>query len=339
MKAAVIGVGPHGRRLVKILRELPGVELAAVVDKSEDALRAAELPAETARYTTAEELWSRGDVPLVCVATNAPSHAALSEAAMDAGCRYLFVEKPMACSLAECDRILDKARATGTRVAVDHFRRFAPTFQWLRGQITSGEWGQLRNIWIQRPGIGLGCNATHSFDMVRLLTEAKVERVTGWVDPPVGKNPRGEQFVDPGGLVVMELAGGARGVVAQIEDGAGPESIEIDLTAARIRLAERGGPIEVVRRDLSVKPGPGRPPVFEELTAPEELPAKANMLDAIRDFLAEFISDQPLRVDPAEGRVPVEVLVAAYLSDRRGHQPVELPITKPEELELWLPVT
>jgi predicted dehydrogenase len=339
MKAAVIGVGPHGRRLVDILRKLPGVELAAVVDRSEAALAACELSDETARYTSDADLWARGDVPLVCIATNAPSHAALAEKAMDAGCRYLFVEKPMACSLAECDRILTKAEQTGTRVAVDHFRRFSPTFIWLRDKIASGDWGQLRSIWVQRPGIGLGCNATHAFDMVQLLSGATVERVTAWVDPPVGKNPRGEQFVDPGGLVVMELSGGARAVIAQIEDGAGPESVEIDLTAARVRFAERGGPIEVVERDLSVKPGPGKPPAFAVGQVPEGLPAKANMLEAIEEFIKRFVSDEPLAVDPRLGRMPVEVLVAAYLSDRQGHQPVALPLTQGEALELWLPVT
>src|ERR1700687_3046479 len=106
MKAAVIGVGPHGRRIVDVLRALPGVELAAVVDRSEQALAAAELPPDVARYRSDQELWSRGDVALVCVATNGPSHAALSLSAMEAGARYLLVEKPMACSLAECDQIL-----------------------------------------------------------------------------------------------------------------------------------------------------------------------------------------------------------------------------------------
>jgi predicted dehydrogenase len=339
MKAAVIGVGPHGRRIVEILRAMPEVELAAVVDQSEQALAALELSKETARYRSADELWSRGDVALVCVATNGPSHAKLAEAAISAGARYLFVEKPMACSLDECDRILKQAAAAGTRVAVDHFRRFAPNFRWLRQQIASGGWGQLRAIWIQRPGIGLGCNATHSFDMVTMLAGAPARRVTAWVDAPLGKNPRGDQFVDPGGLVVMELEGGARAVVAQIEDGAGPTSIEIDLTGARLRLDEQGGPIEIVERDLSIKPGPGRPPVFRRGEAPEGITAKADMLGSIRQCLVELISQDGGTIEPLHGRAAVEVLVAAYLSHRRGNQPVDLPLSSAEDLAVWLPVT
>jgi predicted dehydrogenase len=339
MKAAVIGMGPHGRRVADVLRSLPGVELTAVVDRSEQALGRADLPPEVARYRSDQELWSRGDVALVCVATNGPSHAALSLAAMEAGARYLLVEKPMACSLAECDQMLAKARATQTRMAVDHTRRHAPGFQWLRGKIASGDWGQLRAIWIQRPGIGLACNGTHSFDAVAYLAGTAIEHVTAWIDPPIGKNPRGEQFTDPGGLVVMELGGGIRAIVAQIEDGAGPVAVEIDMTAARIRMDEQNGAIEIVERDLSVKPGPGRPPAFHRPEPPTGLSARTDMAPLIRSGLVELISERPLATDAMHGRKAVEVLVAAYLSHRRGNVRVALPLEAREDLELWLPVT
>ena len=101
MKAAVIGLGPHGRRIVAVFGPMPGVELAAVVDQNQDVLRAAALPVEVAQYASMAELTRRGDIELVSIATNAPSHAALAVAAMDDGVRRLMVEKPMACSLAE----------------------------------------------------------------------------------------------------------------------------------------------------------------------------------------------------------------------------------------------
>jgi len=42
-------------------------------------------------------------------------------------------------------------------------------------------------------------------------------------------------------------------VIAQIEDGAGPMSVEIDLTAARVRIDEKWGEAEVIERDLAVE--------------------------------------------------------------------------------------
>jgi predicted dehydrogenase len=339
VKAAVIGVGPHGRRIVEVLRSFDGVELAAVVDRSRDSLAAVELPRDTARYESDAELWARGDVELVCVATNGDSHAELAERAMGAKARYLFVAKPMACSVLECDRMLARSRATETRIAVDHSRRYAAVYQWLRERIASGEWGELRNFWIQRPDIGLGCNATHAFDLVRFLSGRDARRVTAWVDAPKRANPRGERYVDPGGLVVLELAGEIRAVVAQIEDGAGPSSMEIDLTAARVRLDEQSGAIEVRQRDLSVKPGPGRPGVFRDGQPPPGVTAKMNQLELIRACLEDLVSSGPMETDAVNGRASIEILVAAYLSHRRGNQGVTLPLAAPDELELWLPIT
>lgn len=339
MKAAVIGMGPHGLRVAQAIQRIPALELAAVVDRQTDVLERLDLPETVRRCTSLEEMTAVGDIQLVSVATNGPSHAALSLAAIQAGARRVMVEKPMACSLAECDQILEAARQTGTRVAVDHVRRYSQIYLWLRDQIASGVWGEVRAIWMQRPGIGLGCNATHSFDAVTMLAGRPVKHVTAWVDPPKTKNPRGEQFVDPGGLVIMDLGDNVRATVAQIEDGAGPTSLEIDLTAARVRMDERSGEVEIVERDLSVKPGPGRPPVLNYVKPPENISTKLDLVEMIRGCLEDLAGDGAIYSDGVSGRSSVEVLVAAYLSHRRGNLPVALPLVDSEALELWLPVT
>jgi predicted dehydrogenase len=338
IKAAVIGMGPHGRRIVDVVGRFPRVELAAVVDRQASALNYEKLPAATARLESTDALWN-GGIDLVCIATNGPSHSAIAAEAIAAGIRYLMVEKPMACSVAECEQIVAQAAKAGTRVAVDHVRRHAPIYRWLRERIVSGDWGQIRAIWMQRPGIGLGCNAVHSFDTVRFLTGRDVRRVTAWVDDPIAKNPRGPDFVDPGGLVVLDMGKDLRAVVAQIEDGAGPTAVEIDMTAARIRLDEQSGAVEIVERDLSVKPGPGRPAAYKRTEAPDGLSAKTDMLLMIEGCLADLLGDGPVASDGAQGLATVEILVAAHLSHRRGNVPIDLPLDSPSDRKEWLPVT
>lgn len=339
IKAAVIGMGPHGRRIVDVLARQSRVELSAVVDRLDTALAYEKLPATTARLKSIEPLWTDIGAELVCIATNGPSHAALAAQAIAGGAKYLMVEKPMACSVAECQEIIDLAAKAGTRVAVDHVRRYAPAYRWLRERIASGDWGKVRAIWMQRPGIGLGCNAVHSFDTVRFITGRDVRRVTAWVDDPIGKNPRGADFVDPGGLVIMDMGPDLRAVVAQIEDGAGPTSIEIDMTAARIRMDEQTGAIEIVERDLSVKPGPGRPASYQRPEPPAGISAKTDMQLMIEGCLHDLLSDSPVESDGAQGLATVEILVAAYLSHRRGNVPVDVPLTTPSDRKEWLPVT
>ncbi len=339
MNAAIIGMGPHGKRVAKVLSEFPGVALDAVVDMRPEALDDGDISASTARMAGADELWKAPCPELVCITTNGPSHAELAVSAMRAGAKYVLVEKPMATSLEECDLMVRTAEECGVRLAVDHLRRKAPVNIWVRETVASGRWGALRSISIQRPGIGLGCLGTHSFDMILDMSGQSARRVTAWVDEPVGRNPRGEQFVDPGGLVVLEMESGCRGIVSQIEDGAGPASIEIDLTAARIRMDEKIGTVELVERDLSVKPGPGRPPKYTVVEPPDGITAKTDLFQMLHGVIDELIGDGPMECSADRGVETIEMLVGAYLSHRRGNIPIELPITSQEDRAVWLPVT
>lgn len=340
MKTAIVGLGPQGRRLVQVVKNHPGLELAAVCDLSPKALDSAELAGTSAlRTVSLAELLAVPDLGLLCITTHAPSHPDIAIQAMEAGVRRIMVEKPMGCSAADCDRMIAVAARTGSRLAVNQSRRHEPFYRWLRDHIASGAWGQLRTLWIQRPGIGLGCLGTHYFDLVRFLGAGEVSAVTAWVDPFIGPNPRGAHFADPGGTVVMQMSSGARAVIAQIEDGAGPMSIELDLTGARIRIDEHSGHVEIIERDLTVKPGPGRPPVYAPGKVPEGLKATPNAAVNLKNLLDELLHEGPMDCDAVHGMVSIEVLVAAHLSHQRGHVPVVFPLAAAADRAVALTVT
>ncbi len=336
----MLGLGPQGRRVLGVLAKMNGVAVVAAVDRSPKALAAAaELPACARRFSTPEDLWESGGAELVCVTTNGPSHESLALAALRSGAKFVMVEKPMACSPAECDRMIRAAKSSGARLAINQSRRHDPIYRWLRDKIRSGAWGKPRALWIQRPGIGLGCLATHSFDLARFLTDREVESVTAWVDAPLKANPRGKDFIDPGGLSVLDMGPGLRAVVSQIEDGAGPMSVELDLTAARVRIDDRAGTVEILERDLSPIPGPDRPPTYRLGEFPETLRPRDKISVWIGGLLTELLSDGPMECDALHGRAAVEILTAAHLSSERGHAPVPLPLAGKAEREKWLPVT
>src|SRR5207342_1550427 len=52
-------------------------------------------------------------------------HCSLALAAMDIGC-HVFVEKPMAESVEECDRMIERAREKGVVLSINHSDRFDP---------------------------------------------------------------------------------------------------------------------------------------------------------------------------------------------------------------------
>jgi hypothetical protein len=116
-------------------------------------------------------------------------------------------------------------------------------------------------------------------------------------------------------------------------------SLELDLTAARVYVDERSGKIDVIERDLSVIPGPGRPAVFTKVEPPKEAQQYPDMIVSIRRVLEELLGEGEMECSAAHGRAAVEALVASYLSNKQGNAPVALPLKSKEALELWLPVT
>jgi predicted dehydrogenase len=129
LRVAVVGVGHLGRYHARIYREHPGAELVAVVDA--DAARAEEL----ARELGCDALTSAADLPrdldAVSVAVPTVHHASVAVPLLERGLPCL-IEKPLASSLADADRILAAASRGGTQVAVGHVERFQPGLRKVR---------------------------------------------------------------------------------------------------------------------------------------------------------------------------------------------------------------
>ncbi len=339
MKAAILGFGPMGKRHAAAVGRVPGLALVAVADRRPEALASEGIAPEVARYDDALRLLGELRPELVVVATNAPSHPALVVAAVAQGARAVLCEKPVACSLAQARTMEDACRAGGVRLAVNHCRRHVSAYEWVRDRIASGHWGALRGVRMACPGIGLGCLATHFIDLAAFLSGQRFARVTGWVDPERGANPRGAEFHDPGGLIVAEGDGGARFVFHQIEDASGPTSIVLDLTLARVVVEEREGRVSVIRRDPSVKPGPGRPPKFDEEAPPQDQPLKLDIVEMTSAVLAELAGEGRLTCAAEHGYRSLEVVVGAHLSHGRGNVPVELPLVDEKDLAMELAIT
>jgi predicted dehydrogenase len=339
MKTVVVGLGPHGRRVVQAVRQIEKLELVGIVDLSQDALDAADVPNSVKKYLSMDALIGDLEIDVCCIATTGPSHRSLVEQAKDSGAKYLMLEKPMGCSLAECDEFEELTAAAGIRVAVNHWRRYQPYYRWLRDKFASGEWGEIRGLYFQCPGIGLGCKAIHWFDLMTFLVGRAPTRVTGWVDAPIGNNPRGAQFIDPGGLVVMEFGDSCRAVIQQVEDGVGPLCMEATLTAGRVRADEKLNLSEIIVTDPNFKPTPGKYREYTHIELPEGLSVKGDIIEMTQAVIEDLISGDLICSDAKAGMQSVEVLVAAYLSSNNENRPVNLPVESTEGRSLWLPVT
>ena len=123
IRIAVIGVGALGKHHARILAELPGAELAAVVDINEARAREIAGLVNAPAVTNAAEMLGRVDAVSIAVPTE--SHLKVALPFLHRGTAVL-VEKPLARDAGEAQQMITAATASGALLAVGHTERFNP---------------------------------------------------------------------------------------------------------------------------------------------------------------------------------------------------------------------
>lgn len=146
LRIGVVGFGNRGSLAREAHRPGQGSRIVAVCDPSERS-RAEAAAAFPGVLTTADldRLLTSG-IDAVMVLTPDHLHAAVVVPALEAGVA-VFCEKPLAISLDDCDRILDAARRTGSRLYVGHNMRHMPVITLMRRLIQEGRIGEVKAVW------------------------------------------------------------------------------------------------------------------------------------------------------------------------------------------------
>jgi predicted dehydrogenase len=126
IRVLVAGLGNMGRSHALAYHRDPAFELVGLVNRSRPTLD----PALAGYAVTPDfhEALARLKPDLVCVSTYCDSHADFAIAAMEAGA-HVFVEKPLATTVADARRVADCAKRTGKKVVVGYILRHHPSWQ------------------------------------------------------------------------------------------------------------------------------------------------------------------------------------------------------------------
>src|SRR3954451_20737154 len=112
LRTALIGCGKVGRIHAVALAALPESELVAVCDGLPDRATAFAEEFGVTGFADVAEMLEKSKPDAVCICTPHPLHADPAVLALSAGV-HVLVEKPMAATLADCDRMLAAAQASG----------------------------------------------------------------------------------------------------------------------------------------------------------------------------------------------------------------------------------
>lgn len=142
LRIGIVGAGYVARYHIEALKRLDGVEIVGICDLDVEAARRLAQTYDIGLATSdLAELGARAP-QAIYVLTPPSSHCALTLRALDMGC-HVFVEKPMAESVAECDTMIAKARDKGLVLSVDHSDLLDPMIARARELVKSGACGDL----------------------------------------------------------------------------------------------------------------------------------------------------------------------------------------------------
>lgn len=184
VRVALIGYGYWGQNLARNVAAAPNLELCAVVESDAGARAKAHAVHPTARilenYTSALD---DPDIEALVIATPAVRHAEVAMAALQAG-KHVFVEKPLATSVDDCELLVKLADREQRTLMVGHTFLYSAPVRRLRRYIDDGELGKVQYLYSQRLSLGRirrDCNALWNFGphdisiMLYLLEDRPVE--------------------------------------------------------------------------------------------------------------------------------------------------------------------
>jgi len=259
-RIAVVGAGAFGQNHCRVVRESGRAELAAVVDLDPARAAGAGAPIALSDY---RELPGRVDAAIVAAPTTL--HQEIGCFLLDAGIDVL-VEKPVAVTLAETDRLIDSATRRGRILQVGHLERFNPAVMELERRLTLPLFFEIHRMNQFSPR-SLDVDVVldlmiHDVDLVLALTGADPEEIRA----------AGIRILSPKVDIANVRLAFANGCVANITASR--------ISTERVRKLRLFQPhqylsLDYARRDLAVfSVGENRQIGFEQATVAKEEPLK-----------------------------------------------------------------
>ncbi|HEY4202733.1 MAG TPA: Gfo/Idh/MocA family oxidoreductase [Devosiaceae bacterium] len=141
------GYGEYGHQLHMPYQFLPFTEMVAIADANPEGLKKGFEESKAQRsYSDYREMLAKENLDIVSVCPRQSwEHEAMLTAAIEAGC-HIYVDKPLATSAEECDRIIALAEKHKVKIAVAHQSRHVEPFITAKQMLERGDIGTLTNI-------------------------------------------------------------------------------------------------------------------------------------------------------------------------------------------------
>ena len=335
LRAAVVGVGMIGGLHARIYAEDPRTKLEAVVDPDEERARGVAEPLGATWYTDTETMLARESVDLVSIATREQDRFAPAIACARAG-KHILLEKPLAPTLGEAQRLVAEIEATSVRATVNFILRSDPRYQQAKAAVLDGTIGEPCTFFARRRGTSAGVKnyapwtdllistAIHDIDAMVWINGSSVERVYA---EAVAKRSAEWGRED----AVMALIRFTSGAIASLETSwVLPPTVPAPLDAVLHVVGTDGGVfIEGSNHGLAIADQEGyrHPDLTHWPVSPRGV--FGDLQGHIAGFVSDILSGAPTSVTTRDALYAQEI-VAAMKASFRSRQPVTLPFASEE---------
>lgn len=324
------------------LAVLPQTQLVAGASRGQEHLSAfGRRWGVDALYLDYREMLAKERLDVLCIATHPGLHRPIVEAAVAAGVRGIFCEKPLALSLTDADAIVAACRQAGCVLAVNHSRRWDPAHRQAKEMVAAGAIGELVALfgvcqgvkpfpaWVADEEGPLIHDAVHLFDLFRMFGGEPLS--------VVGTAVRRRQpfAVEDDSHAIFEFSTGIS-AVAMVNELTRYHRFELQIqgTEGLIVLADgdarwwRG----VDRTDRINEPDAR---IEWYALEPEPFPPVAQQ-SSILAAVGELVHCMETGATPSspgeDGVASLEMVMGVYESQRRGNSTVALPLTDRESI-------
>jgi predicted dehydrogenase len=197
VRVGVVGLGYWGPNLARNFDRLPEADLSWICDSSDNARERVKVQFPEARDTGSfDDLIADPKLDAIVIATHVPSHADLAVQVLEAG-KHCFVEKPLALTVGDAERVLAAASASGRTLMVGHLLEYHPGLETLKEIADSGELGEIHYIYSNRVNLGKLRADENALWSLGAHDVSVVLRLAG-DEEPSEINAVGESYMQPG---------------------------------------------------------------------------------------------------------------------------------------------
>ncbi|HCC34438.1 MAG TPA: oxidoreductase [Ruminococcaceae bacterium] len=310
-------------------------------ERMEELKQRYHLPDSVKFYTDYREMLRLEKIELAAIATESGKHAAIAFDCIEAGVN-LIIEKPIALSISDADRIIERAEKKKVCVCACHQNRFNKSVQKIRSAVETGRFGRLfhgtahilwnrgeeyyrqapwRGTWEQDGG-ALMNQCIHNLDLLRWMMGDEIEEVFAYTDRICHPYIEAEDL----GLAVIKFAGGAYGLIEGTTN-IYPQNLEETLCLFGDRGTVKAGGKSVniieewrfadsldISEDVKAQYSENPPNVYGF----GHSPLYRDVIGAVKEGRAPYI-------DAKAGKRALELVLGIYESAAK-HKPVRFPL-------------